>query len=67
MPTAPKRKPLAPNNSRQTLSQIFQSSYGQYVPNVKSIQNQSVVTYGNPGRQNSEGFGGGNRVTRGIR
>jgi hypothetical protein len=57
------RKPLRPNNSRKSLKQLFNSAAAP-APFVKSIEEPSIATYAGPGRQNGEGFGGGNRVTR---
>ena len=58
------RKPLAPNNRR--LTSAFSVSRALNTKYPKNGERQSVFSYARAGRQNSEGFGGGNRV-RGIR
>jgi hypothetical protein len=60
------RKVLAPNNSHLSLAQLFDIE-AQEFSDVKSIEPQSAVTYAQPGRQEDEGFGGGNRISRGVR
>ena len=58
------RKPLAPNNRRLNSSFSVSRAFNTKYP--KNGERQSVFSYARAGRQNSEGFGGGNRV-RGIR
>ena len=61
------RKPLAPNNrTGDKLMRDFRGSAALYIKYPKNGERQSIFTYARAGRQNSEGFGGGNRV-RGIR
>lgn len=58
-----RRKPLAPNNRKAvSLGSEFVQSVKMY---DKSPTNKpSVFAWARAGRQNSEGFGGGNRVNR---
>jgi hypothetical protein len=58
------RKPLTVNNSRKSLSQLFNRSVKINTPFVKSQEAPLIATYAGRGRQNSEGFGGGYRVLR---
>ena len=61
------RKPLAPNNrTANKLKREFRTSGAFHTKYPKNGERQSIFTYARAGRQNSEGFGGGNRV-RGIR
>ena len=61
------RKPLAPNNrSIGKLMSEFRVSEDTYIQYPKSNGRLSIFSYARAGRQNSEGFGGGNRVM-GIR
>lgn len=60
------RKPVAPNNRNGRMSE-FLSSLGPQAISVKypkAIEKPSIKSWPRPGRQNSEGFGGGNRVTK---
>jgi len=60
-----RRKPLAPNNrSIGKLMSEFKVSEATHTLGYKSKEKQSIFTYSGPGRQNSEGFGGGYRVGR---
>ena len=69
------RKPLAPNNSRKPLNKLFNSEVKVNSPFSTKIKRYpearteaaSIVSWAHAGRQNSEGFGGGNRVLRGRR
>ena len=61
------RKPLAPNNRNGRMNAAFLQSLesgAAYIKYPKSSESPRIKVYGQPGRQNSEGFGGGNRVTR---
>jgi hypothetical protein len=59
------RKPLRPNNrSLSTLKREFKNSGALYVSYPKTKESSSIFHYARAGRQNSEGFGGGNRVTK---
>jgi hypothetical protein len=42
----------------------FKVSEATHTLGYKSKEKQSIFTYSGPGRQNSEGFGGGYRVGR---
>lgn len=59
-----KRTLLTPNNRKKVrLGSEFTSSVKMY---DKSPTNKgSIFAYARAGRQNSEGFGGGNRIKRG--
>jgi hypothetical protein len=56
-----KRKPLAPNNRKVSLTKAFKGVGGSRASYAKD---QRIVSWPNTGRQNSEGFGGGYRVLR---
>jgi hypothetical protein len=59
------RKPLAPNNrSASKLMQEFLVSEATYIKYPKSKEKPSIFHYARAGRQNSQGFGGGNRITK---
>lgn len=58
------RRPLAPNNRQGKLLSEFLLSEAVSVQWPKSQEQASIKTYARPGRQNSEGFGGGNRVIK---
>ena len=60
-----KRKPLAPNN-RQAFMSEFLSSLESVASPIRhpKVQEASVFHYARAGRQNSQGFGGGNRITK---
>lgn len=55
------RKYLAPNNRK--LNKVFSVSRS-FNQQVKSLEEPSIFNYIRRGRQNSEGFGGGNRITK---
>ena len=60
------RKPLAPYNRQGNMSQ-FLATLESVAPadyKLKSNEQPSIRIWARRGRQNSEGFGGGNRVTR---
>ena len=61
------RRPLAPNNRQGHMKQFMMSlgSEPAYINPEKAIERTSIFHYARAGRQNSEGFGGGNRVRRG--
>jgi hypothetical protein len=59
------RKLVAPNNRNGVMRNAFLSSLESQVASAKfpkSNERASIFHYLRPGRQNSEGFGGGNRV-----
>lgn len=57
------RKLLAPNNRKKvSLGSEFTQSVRQF--DRSPTNKQSVFSWARAGRQNSEGFGGGNRVQR---
>jgi hypothetical protein len=62
------RKPLAPNNRNGSMRAAFLSSLESEGISVKYPKTKndkpSMQVYARAGRQNSEGFGGGNRVTK---
>ena len=59
------RKPLAPNNrTPNTLMREFAASGAFHIKYPKNGERQSIFSYARAGRQNSEGFGGGNRITK---
>lgn len=59
------RKPLAPNNrSIGKLMSEFLVSEATYLRPIKTNGRQTAFSYARTGRQNSEGFGGGNRVMK---
>lgn len=61
------RKPLAPNNRNGVMSAQFLDSLKSEAISVrypKSNERPSIVTWKQAGRQNSEGFGGGYRVSK---
>ena len=56
------RKPLAPNNrSIGKLMKQFKAS-GALYGSPRSNESPSIFVHARAGRQNSEGFGGGNRI-----
>lgn len=58
---------MSPNNRNGRMSQFLSSLESQASPaKYPKTKNDSpsIKSYPRPGRQNSEGFGGGNRVTR---
>jgi hypothetical protein len=62
-----KRKPLAPNNRQGSMKATFLASLESVaspVKHAKSKEEPSVKLWARRGRQNSEGFGGGNRVSK---
>lgn len=57
------RKLLAPNNRKKvSLGSEFTQSRNQF--DRSPTNKPSVFAWARAGRQNSEGFGGGNRITR---
>ena len=61
------RKPLAPNNRTGRMKKAFLASLKSEAVDIKypkSKEKASIFNYARAGRQNSEGFGGGNRITR---
>lgn len=61
------RKPLAPNNRNGSMRAAFLASLESEAITIKypkSNERTSIFHYARAGRQNSEGFGGGNRVSR---
>jgi hypothetical protein len=59
------RQPLAPNNrSIGKLMSEFSVSEAVYIRPIKTNGRQTAFSYARAGRQNSEGFGGGNRVMK---
>jgi hypothetical protein len=61
------RKPLAPNNRNGTMRGAFLASLESAASTVnypKSREESSIVIWKTAGKQNSEGFGGGNRVKK---
>lgn len=61
------RRPLAPNNRHGVMGAQFLESLKSEAVRVnypKSVERASVVNWPQPGRQNSEGFGGGYRITK---
>ena len=57
-----KRRPLAPNNrSIRKLMKQFKVSEALY-GSSRSNESPSIFVHARAGRQNSEGFGGGNRI-----
>lgn len=63
------RKPVAPNNrnsevmSRQFFDELESQAVSVKYPKTKNDE-PSILVHPRPGRQNSEGFGGGRIVTR---
>jgi hypothetical protein len=53
------RKVLRPNN--QNISKVFSKTVKTYQP-ASFAKDQTTFSYARAGRQNSEGFGGGNRI-----
>lgn len=61
------RKPVAPNNRSGIMRAEFLSSLESQAISIKypkSKEEPSIRLWARAGRQNSEGFGGGNRVTK---
>ena len=59
------RKPLAPNNrSIGKLMSEFAVSEASYIRPRRTRERLTAFAYARAGRQNSEGFGGGNRVMK---
>lgn len=58
-----KRKLLAPNN-RKKVSLGSEFTQSMTASDKSPTNKQSVFAWARAGRQNSEGFGGGNRVKR---
>lgn len=60
------RRPLAPNNRQGRMSEFLKTleSVAPAPYREKANEQPSVRIWARRGRQNSEGFGGGNRVTR---
>jgi len=57
------RKPLLPNNrTGQSLMREFRNEGAFYNTAPKSKEEPSIRLWARRGRQNSEGFGGGNRI-----
>lgn len=59
------RKPLTPNNrTTKSLMREFQASGDLHVKFPKANEAPSIRIWARRGRQNSEGFGGGNRIMK---
>lgn len=59
------RKPLTPNNrTPKSLMREFQASGDLHVKFPKANEAPSIRIWARRGRQNSEGFGGGNRIMK---
>ena len=59
------RQPLAPDNSREPLSKLLFNGVLEAEGHPYDPEDvPTILTYTSPGRQNSEGFGGGRVVSR---
>jgi hypothetical protein len=59
------RKPLTLNSrTPNTLVREFAASGAFHINYPKNGERQSIFAYARAGRQNSEGFGGGNRIMK---
>jgi hypothetical protein len=61
------RKPLAPNNRNGIMRNSFLAGLGSEAATIrypKALEEPTVKHWARPGRQNSEGFGGGYRIRK---